>query len=190
MRARNLGLGSAIVASACCVGPALLAFLGLATLAGGFFAKYHWYFIAAGVIGVSAAWWQFRREKRKLHALAAQMRNERVRRSVLSIATALIVVVVVLSAYPVLARRASSEAAGAAPAQAASFITIPVSGMDCAMCAVPIKARLKELAGVGKVDVNVTRGMVSVNYDPTKVKPEQLAEAISCTGYKATLPKQ
>ncbi len=166
--------------------PALPAFLGLATLAGGFFAKYHWHFIAAGVIGVSAAWWQFRREKRKLRALAAQMRNERVTRTILSLATVLIAAVVALSAYPLLARRATSEVAGGAPAQAASSITIPVSGMDCAFCAVPIKARLKELAGVGKIDVNVAKGTVSVNYDSVKVKPDQLVAAISSTGYKAT----
>jgi copper chaperone CopZ len=189
MQARNVGLGSAIVASACCVGPALLAFLGLASFGGGYLSRYHWYFLAVGLVGVSLAWLQFGRERRKLHALAAQMRNERVTRGILLFATVVIVAVAALNAYPALARRAISNAA-TLPVQASSQIVLPVSGMDCALCAVPIKARLKELRGVGDVDVDVAKGTVSVNYDPAKVKPEQLVAAISSTGYKATLPKQ
>jgi hypothetical protein len=53
MQSKNLGLLSPFVGSICCVGPALLAFLGLFGFAGGFFANYHWSFIAAGLIGVS-----------------------------------------------------------------------------------------------------------------------------------------
>jgi copper chaperone CopZ len=199
MRAKNLGLGSALIASACCVGPALLAFVGLASFGGGVFSRYHWYFLAVGLVGVSLAWWQFQREKRKLHALAAQMRNERVTRSILLVSTAAIALVFALNAYPVFARRLDSRASAAAgrnlsansaPVQAYSSIVFPVSGMDCPICAVPIKARLKELPGVSNVNVDTVKGTVSVKYDPSKVKPDQMAAAISSTGYKATLPPQ
>lgn len=189
MRSKNLGMISAVVGSVCCVGPALLALLGLFGFAGGFFAKYHWYFIAAGVIGVSAAWWQFGREKRKLHALAARMRNEETTRAVLALATVVMVVVLGFSVYPLLARPANSAAGPLAASASLQTVTLPVSGMDCAICAVPIQARLHELTGVGKVDVNVPDGKVTVDYDPGKVKLDQLVAAISSTGYKASLPK-
>ncbi len=190
MQSKNLGLFSAVVGSVCCVGPALLAFLGLFGFAGGFFARYHWYFIAAGAAGVAIAWWQYWREKRKLHALAARMRNEGRTQAVLAFATGVIVVVVGFSVYPLLARQTSSAVGPAATTASLESITLPVSGMDCAICAVPIKGRLHELAGVGKVDVDVSGGKVSVDYDPNKVRPEQLVAAINSTGYKANLPKE
>lgn len=190
MRAKNLGLLSAIVGSACCVGPALLAALGVVGFADGFLAAYHWYFIGAGAIGVLVAWWQYGREKRKLRAVAVRMRNEGVTRAVLVFATALIVIVTGLDAYPLVARRSAPAVAEARSLKAATSIVIPTAGMDCAICAVPIKARLKQLPGVSAVDVSVEKGMVSVKYDPAKVKPEQLSAAIDSTGYKATLPKE
>jgi mercuric ion transport protein len=192
MKSKNLGLISALVSSICCVGPALLAFVGLFGFAGGVFSWYHWYFIAAGVIGVAVAWWQYRREKKQLHALGSRMRNEGTTRAVLAFSTGIIAVVLGFAVYPLLARQASSPTAPVAATTATvslKSISIPVSGMDCEMCAYPIKARLHQLPGVGKVDVDVPNGKVSVNYDPSRVKPQQLLAAIDSTGYKASLPK-
>jgi mercuric ion transport protein len=192
MKSKNLGLISALVSSICCVGPALLAFVGLFGFAGGVFSRFHWYFIAAGVIGVAVAWWQYSREKRQLHALGSRMQNEGTTRAVLAFSTGIIAVVLGFAVYPLLARQASSAATPVAATTATASlksISIPVSGMDCEMCAYPIKARLHQLPGVGKVDVDVPDGKVSVNYDPTRVKPQQLLAAINSTGYKASLPK-
>ncbi len=189
MQSKNLGLISALLGSVCCVGPALLAVFGVFGFAGGFFSAYHWWFIGLGVVGVAAAWWQYGREKRKLHALAAQMRHEGTTRAILAFATGLIVVVLGFSVYPLVARQASVAATPAVTTASLKTITLPVSGMDCAMCALPIKARLHQLAGVHQVNVDVTHGQVSVNYDPHQVKPEQLVAAINSTGYKASLPK-
>ncbi|MGH9358771.1 MAG: heavy-metal-associated domain-containing protein [Terriglobia bacterium] len=188
MQSKNLGLISAVLGSACCVGPALLTLLGVFSFAGGFFSRYHWEFIAAGAVGVAAAWWQFMRERRQLRAVAVRVRNEGVTRAILVFSTALIVTVFGFSFYPLLLAQRPSVSAAATTATNMEFITLPVSGMDCAICAVPIKERLHELAGVGYVDVNVPKGTVSVNYDPAKVKPEQLVATINATGYKATLP--
>lgn len=188
MQSKNLGLISAILGSACCAGPALMAFLGVFGFAGGFFSRFHWAFIGVGAVGVAAAWWQFRREKRQLRAVAARMRNEAVTRDILIFSTLLIVAVFGFSVYTQLARRASVPAATATTAANMESVTLPVSGMDCAICAVPIKERLHELAGVSHVGVNIPKGTVSVNFDPAKVKPEQLVATINSTGYKATPP--
>lgn len=190
MQAKNLGLLSAIVGSACCVGPAFLVILGVFGFAGGFFTRYHWFFIAAGAVGVAVAWWQYGRERRKLRAMAARMRNEEVTRLILAFATALIVIVTGLDAYPLLVRRSAPAAVEARSLTAESSIVIPTAGMDCPICAVPIKARLKQLPGVSVVDVSTEKGTVSVKYDPAKVRPGQLVATINSTGYKATLPEQ
>jgi copper chaperone CopZ len=190
MKSRNIGLVSALLGSVCCVGPALLAVFGLFGLAGGFFSAYHWWFVGLGVVGMAAAWWQYAREKRKLRALATRMRNEGTTRAVLAFATAVIVVVLGFSMYPLVARQASAAAPPAVATASLKTLTLPVAGMDCAMCALPIKARLHQLAGVGQVNVDVTHGQVSVSYDPRQVKPAQLVAAINSTGYKASLPRQ
>lgn len=188
MQSKNLGLISAVLGSACCVGPALLAFVGVVGFAGGFFSRYHWVFIGVGAVGVVTAWWQFARERRQLRAAATRMRNENVTRDILVFSTAVIVAVFGFSTYPRLAQRASVPTAAAAATANMRSITLPVSGMDCPICAVPIKERLHKLAGVADVDVNVPKGTVSVHYDPTRVKPEQLVTTINSTGYKAALP--
>lgn len=113
MQSKNLGLSSAILGSACCVGPALLAFPSVFGFAGGFFSRYHWAFIGVGAAGVAAAWWQFMQERRQLRAGAAQMRNHGVTQAILVFSTVLIVAVFAFGAYPLLACRASVPAAGA-----------------------------------------------------------------------------
>lgn len=188
MQSKNLGLISALLGSACCVGPVLLAFVGVVGFAGGFFSTHHWVFIGVGAAGVVAAWWQFMRERRQLRAVAARMRNEKVTRAILIFSTVVIVAVFGFSTYPQLAQRASMPDAATTAAAGVQSITLPVSGMDCAICAVPIKERLHKLAGVARVDVDVPKGTVSVYYDPVKVEPEQLVATINSTGYKAALP--
>ena len=172
----------------CCMRPALLAFLGLFSFAGGVLSTLHWEFVILGVICVTAAWWHFLRERRQLRAGAAQMRNQRVTRAILIFATLVIVGMLGTSIYPLMVRGANTPVSAASGAPHVTSITLPVSGMDCAICAISIKASLHRLAGVGQVEVNVPQGTVRVSYDPAKVKPERLVAAIDSTGYTASLP--
>lgn len=68
-----------------------------------------------------------------------------------------------------------------------AVITIQIEGMTCDACAVSVRKALKQRDGVKSVEVSFKKKRAIVKYDPEKVTPEQLAEAINQTGYKAKL---
>jgi len=68
-------------------------------------------------------------------------------------------------------------------------ITIPVTGMDCASCAMNIERRLRKLEGVKIANVNYASGRASVEYDEKKVLPENFKETIEGLGYGAQMPE-
>jgi copper chaperone CopZ len=63
--------------------------------------------------------------------------------------------------------------------------TIEISGMTCAGCAINVEQALKRLPGVKSVEASYEKGQAVVEYDPAKVKTEQLKAAIDRIGYKA-----
>ncbi|MBI4469592.1 MAG: cation transporter [Acidobacteria bacterium] len=66
-------------------------------------------------------------------------------------------------------------------------VTIEIDGMTCEACAVTVRRALKRVDGVKSVDVSWRKGRAIVKYEPSKVTPEQLVEAINQTGYRARL---
>lgn len=78
--------------------------------------------------------------------------------------------------------------AGAAAAQSKTVV-IPVQGMVCVACAGTVKAALKSVSGVSRVEVSLEKRTAHVTYAPEKLSPYELAAAIDKAGYKAGLPK-
>jgi mercuric ion transport protein len=63
MKTWTLGLLSALTASACCLGPGVLALLGLGSLGLGVTAgRYHRWFLGAALVLLAVAWQRFFRE--------------------------------------------------------------------------------------------------------------------------------
>ena len=65
-------------------------------------------------------------------------------------------------------------------------VTLDVKGMDCAACPITVKTVLKRQAGVTEVKVDAEKHTAEVSFDPAKVSPEKLANAVTETGYPAT----
>jgi Cu+-exporting ATPase len=76
----------------------------------------------------------------------------------------------------------------AAPA-AGARITLPVEGMTCAACQATVQRALQRQPGVLDASVNLMMKSAAVTYDPARVQPEALVEAIRETGYGAELPR-
>jgi mercuric transport protein len=72
-----------------------------------------------------------------------------------------------------------STAAFAAP----KTDTLKVSGWHCAGCASKTEAALKDVKGVTTVSADKNKQQVTVTYDDTKVKREDLEKAIADSGY-------
>ncbi len=69
-------------------------------------------------------------------------------------------------------------------------VTINVDGMVCASCTAHVQRALDKTPGVSKAAVNLVTGQAVVDFDPSTVAVETLAEAIRDTGYEASLPQQ
>ncbi|MBI3185952.1 MAG: heavy-metal-associated domain-containing protein [Myxococcales bacterium] len=85
--------------------------------------------------------------------------------------------------------------AEAAPAKEAAAgiktATLSVEGMTCASCTVTVRMSLKKLDGVKEATVKLDERRAIVQYDPAKLTPQQMADAVTKAGYKATVvPEQ
>jgi|FaiFalDrversion3_1042247.scaffolds.fasta_scaffold00122_1 copper ion binding protein len=65
--------------------------------------------------------------------------------------------------------------------------TIQIEGMTCGGCAASVHQALATREGVKSVEVSLEKKQAIVTYDPAKVTPKQLADAINQTGFKAKL---
>jgi len=68
-----------------------------------------------------------------------------------------------------------------------SRLELPVQGMTCASCANRIERKLNKLDGV-EATVNFATERAAVDFDPARVEPDQLVDAVAAAGYAAKLP--
>ena len=80
-----------------------------------------------------------------------------------------------------------SARAPTAPATGFERLELPIEGMTCASCAARIERKLNRLEGV-TASVNYATEKAAVAYDPERVEPEALVEAVAQAGYAARLP--
>lgn len=64
-------------------------------------------------------------------------------------------------------------------------VSIPVSGMTCASCAMAVERGINKLSGVETVNVNYATEKVTVVYDSATTRISEIKDAIAQAGYKA-----
>jgi copper chaperone len=70
-------------------------------------------------------------------------------------------------------------------ADMAETLQIRVTGMTCGGCENAIRRTLAKIAGVESAEASRLQESVRVVYDPAKVNPDALRNAIDALGYKA-----
>ena len=65
-------------------------------------------------------------------------------------------------------------------------LELPIGGMTCASCAARVERKLNSLDGV-TASVNYATEKAAVEYDPSRVTPGTLVDAVEQVGYSATL---
>ena len=60
---------------------------------------------------------------------------------------------------------------------------LEVQGMTCPSCIRHVTSALTDLDGVGKVDVKLREGLVTVKHDATQAPIHQLIDALADAGY-------
>jgi Cu+-exporting ATPase len=63
-------------------------------------------------------------------------------------------------------------------------VTLPVSGMTCANCAMNIERNVKKLSGVSDANVNFATERATVSFDPESIRIVDIVEKIQRTGFQ------
>lgn len=190
MKAKDAGILSAVLAATCCIGPLLLVAVGLGAGAA-FIGRYHWFFLIGGTALLTWAWTKYFLEKPICDCEHKLMHGRGSTFIALLIGSAVVIGFGALniSRYTL----ASGPVQVQAPTQIASGlnrVVIPMEGVTCVTCEIPVRFALKRIDGVKSVQVNATSKTVTVDYEPAKTNPEQLVAAINSTGFRATLPNK
>ncbi len=190
MKAKQAGVLSALLASICCVGPLLLVAVGLGSGAG-FVGRYHWLFLIGGIAVLTWAWAKYLREKTVCDCEHKTMRERRSGMFTLLIATVIVLGFgsLNISRY-MFASAPPSAQAKAQGTNSLSRVVIPVEGMSCATCEIPVRHALRRIDGVKSTHVSAATKSATVDYEAAKTNPEQFVAAINSTGYRASLPNE
>ena len=186
MQATRLGIGSAFLASLCCVVPVGLAVLGLGGLGiGAFIDANHWYFIAGASVLLGLSWYAYWRERLRCRTERCEIVGGRTARATLPLTTLAVIAFLGLNLYTY-AGTDGQEVGLVASAHA--HVTIPVEGMTCYSCTAHVEHSLKSLDGVQDAKASVPQKAVRVTYDPELISIEQLIDTVNKTGYRAHKP--
>ena len=181
---------AAITASLCCIGPLVAVALG----AGGFaasalFEKWRPVFLGVTFALLALAWYLTYRKPKAACAEGSACATKPVskwNKMVLWLATG---VVLLMAAFPSLSSAIPRATPTSPPVAVADGISAmlkeKIPGMDCAACAVSIQTKLRKQTGVVTAQVNYDTKEAVVQYDTTKLSPQDITATIDQTGFKA-----
>lgn len=189
-RIANIGaLISAALASICCLGPIVLVGIGLggAGLAIGL-AKYRPFFLALTAVLLGAATY-FTYRKREVVCAGGRCEwrsgSRRMKASLWLITGIVLVLATFPNWSPFILRGGTAPMTEKSPS-----LTLMISGMHCAACAVSIESSLKNVPGVQSASVDFDRAEAVISIDTAEVKEEALLKAVEEAGpYKAVVVK-
>lgn len=176
MKASKAGIASALLASACCIGPWLLIAIGLGSGAA-FLGRYHWFFLIGGLLVLTWAWVKYLREGRRTGIFM------------------LLIATVIVLGFAGLNISRYVFASPPAPLQkqplvaGLSRVVISVEGMTCATCEIAVHRALTRVPGVKNASVSVASKTAEIDFDPKQTTAPALVAAINTTGYQARAPQ-
>lgn len=187
-RALALGLLAAVLASACCLLPALLLLMGAGALAG-LVAHLKGVFMAASVaILLGGSILLLRKRSGDSCCPGSRPALSPPLLTVLLLATFGISYAAFQGITPALA--AGTPQAPKLPLVArgeSRVLDLQIQGMTCGSCTVGIEAVLRAKPGVEEAKVDFGSASARVVYDASRISTQEILEAVRETGYKASL---
>ena len=184
---------AAIAASSCCIGPLILAALGIGG-AGAFatLGAYRPYILGVTAVLLAGGFYLTNRRPKLAEGGDAcgcespRPKASRAARFGLWIATAL--VVVFAAAPPLLAAVSHRAAAPVTAGQHLEQAVLAVQGLDCEACAAPIRTALTKVGGFHDLKLDLKTQAVTVSYEPAAGRLQAYVTAINDLGYEASVP--
>ncbi len=193
-RARRASIGAAVIASiaasSCCIGPLVLAALGvggagaLATLS-----AYRPYILVVTVVLLGAGYYLTYRPPRAADGCGCERpRASRAGKLGLWLAT---VAVALFAAFPVLgarlARARDADDLADNPSVLTAKAVLRVQGVDCEACSAHLGAAMKKVGGFHGLKLDLRTKTVTVRYEPAPGRLEAYVAAIDELGYEASI---
>ncbi len=75
-------------------------------------------------------------------------------------------------------------------AEGQARVVIPVTGMTCGGCCVPVESAVNKLEGVVNAKADYDKGRATVVYEESKVTVKEIVDAINTTSFKASMPEK
>lgn len=178
---------AALAASSCCIGPLVLAVLGLGGAgAFAFLANYRYPILLGAAALLGAGFYLTYRAPRSVDACGCEKpKTKRTARRALWFGAAF---TILLAAAPKLLSRAFARTdATVGDERNTRRVVINVRGVDCEACAVPLKRALLKEGGVHALVLNVPEQKIVVTYEPAPRRLEAYVAAINDLGYEASL---
>lgn len=175
-------LGSAGLASVCCIGPLILAGLGVSGLGLAGLTRYRLVFLGLTGLILAAAFYLVYRKPAAACAdgSCAQRPGNRGLKAGLWIVTAL---AAVMASFPSWSSLLPAASRSAVPTDAIA-LTFSVSNMHCAACAAAIKKSVEKVPGVTSADINYENRFLKVAVRPG-TDSGAVSRAVDAAGYKA-----
>lgn len=182
------GVGAAMLASVCCIGPVVATVLGLGS-AGFAAALEPWrpVFLGATVVALGFGFFQAYRPRPKCEDGSCEKpRSVRGLRAMMWVATVLATLSLGFPYYSGVLFGVADAQEGA-PAPGVSTCTMKVEGMTCAGCEVHVTSVLSELPGVKTASANSDKGAATVQFDPAAADLASFSKVVEAkTPYKAS----
>lgn len=182
------GVITAIVASLCCIGPVIVALIGIGSI-GAFsvFETYRPYLIGLTVAILGLAFYlTYRKREVKCEDGTCKVESAGKWNKVAVWFVTFIAAVVIAFPYLGVAPSSSMNAA----VQGKAIVTLSIEGMYCEACAKGIEGSLASIKGVRKANVEYEQGRAVVEYDPAIVQPQAFVDRINKSGFTAKISKQ
>lgn len=183
---------TAIVASVCCIGPTLLAFVGVGSL-GAFISleSYRPYFIGLTILLLGFAFYLTYRKKE----IACEDGSCKVVKAgkwnkIGVWTSAVIALAAILFPYFSVTPVATASVIDP-PGKPIDYATalLSINGMDCEACANGLQASLSRIKGVKSAVVDYKEGSALMKYNPEKVAPAAFVNLLTRAGYKSRIVK-
>jgi mercuric ion transport protein len=193
-RARRFSIGGALLAalaaSSCCLGPLLLAAVGIGSAgAAGALGTLRPYFLAGTSALLAVAFYLTYRGPNTVAGDACGCERPRANRAGrVGVWIAAVAVVLVAAAPPLLAKWANHTHAHAIADGNLAKTTIVVEGVDCEACAAPMRKALAKVGGFRDLELDIPKQSLSVTYEPAPGRLAAYVAAINDLGYDASLP--
>ncbi|MBI3587270.1 MAG: cation transporter, partial [Ignavibacteriales bacterium] len=162
------GVIAAVIASLCCIGPVIVVFLGVGSIAAfSVFEAYRSYLIGLTVAFIGLAFY-FTYRKREIKCEDGTCKIESASKWAKTGVWSATILTILAIGFPYLGF--APQSAVNKTVDSTAIVTLNISGMDCKACAAGMEGSLAGMKGVRKAKVDFENGKATLEYDAKIVK--------------------